>query len=115
MPRYLDPSNDLTFKKVFGEHKDMCISLLNALLPLDEGRLVKQIEYQSNELRSSIGDIKDSIVDVQCMDNEGRQFIVETQMRWTPCSQQHMMFNAATAYIAQCDKKHVPYTLLNPM
>ena len=31
--RYLDPKADLTFKKVFGEHKDLLISLLNALLP----------------------------------------------------------------------------------
>lgn len=33
--RYLDPKADLTFKKVFGEHPDLVISLLNALLPLD--------------------------------------------------------------------------------
>ena len=31
--RYLDPKADLTFKKVFGEHPDLVISLLNALLP----------------------------------------------------------------------------------
>ena len=31
--RYLDPKADLTFKKVFGEHPDLVVSLLNALLP----------------------------------------------------------------------------------
>ena len=30
---YLDPKADLTFKRVFGEHLDLVISLLNALLP----------------------------------------------------------------------------------
>jgi hypothetical protein len=34
MARYLDPKNDLPFKKVFGEHKRLLISFLNALLPL---------------------------------------------------------------------------------
>ena len=34
--RYLDPKADLTFKKVFGEHPDLVISLLNALLPFDK-------------------------------------------------------------------------------
>ena len=34
MARYLDPKADVTFKKVFGEHKNLVISLLNALLPL---------------------------------------------------------------------------------
>lgn len=33
--RYLDPKADLTFKKVFGEHPDLVISLLNALLPFE--------------------------------------------------------------------------------
>ena len=31
--RYLDPKADRTFKKVFGEHPDLVISFLNALLP----------------------------------------------------------------------------------
>ena len=33
--RYLDPKADLTFKHVFGEHPDLVISLLNALLPFN--------------------------------------------------------------------------------
>ena len=36
--KYLDPKADVTFKKVFGEHKNLVISLLNALLPLDPGK-----------------------------------------------------------------------------
>lgn len=35
MAHSLDPGNDLTFKRVFGEHKHLCISLLNSMLPLD--------------------------------------------------------------------------------
>ena len=34
MANYLDPKNDLTFKRVFGEHKHLCKSLLNNMLPL---------------------------------------------------------------------------------
>ena len=43
--RYLDPKADLTFKKVFGEHPDLVISLLNALLPLEPEEEVMEIEY----------------------------------------------------------------------
>lgn len=32
--RYLNPKSDLTFKLVFGEHPDLVMSFLNALLPL---------------------------------------------------------------------------------
>ena len=42
---YLDPKADLTFKRVFGEHSDLVISLLNALLPFQ----TKEEEIQSVE------------------------------------------------------------------
>ena len=29
MSKYLDPKADLTFKKVFGEHRDLVVSFLN--------------------------------------------------------------------------------------
>ena len=32
---YFDPKTDVVFKKVFGEHKNLAISLLNAVLLLD--------------------------------------------------------------------------------
>ena len=47
MGRFLDPKADLTFKKVFGEHKHLVMSLLNALLPLKaySGQLTKGEDY----------------------------------------------------------------------
>lgn len=43
--KYLDPKADLTFKLVFGEHKDLVMSLLNALLPLDPDGQIASLEY----------------------------------------------------------------------
>ena len=45
MAKYLDPKANLTFKKIFGEHKNLVISLLNALLPLKDNERVESIEY----------------------------------------------------------------------
>ena len=39
--RYLDPKADLTFKRVFGEHPDLVVSLPNALLPLNYNKETK--------------------------------------------------------------------------
>jgi hypothetical protein len=69
--RYLDPKNDLVFKKVFGGHANILISFLNALLPLEEGQIVTSIEYLPPELVPEIPIIKSSIVDVRCKDNNG--------------------------------------------
>ena len=43
--KYLDPKADLTFKRVFGEHPDLVMSLLNALLPISVGQEITDIEY----------------------------------------------------------------------
>ena len=104
MAKYLDPRIDLTFKKVFGENEDLLISLLNALLPLPEGDEIEHIEYLPTELVPETPLKKDTIVDVRCRDNRGRQFIVEMQMIWTPAFMQRVLFNASKAYVRQSDK-----------
>ena len=49
--RYLNPKADLTFKKVFGEHPDLVISFLNALLPFEHpDEEIRQVEYLNPEL-----------------------------------------------------------------
>lgn len=48
--RYLDPKNDLTFKKVFGKHPHLLNSFLNALLPLQADEQIEHLEYLPAEL-----------------------------------------------------------------
>ena len=102
--RYLDPKADLTFKRVFGEHKDLVISLLNAMLPLADNELIEEVEYLPAELVPDNPVRKYSIVDVRCRDKRGRQFLVEMQMVWSQEFMQRVMFNAAKAYVRQGDK-----------
>lgn len=115
MKKYLDPKADLTFKKVFGEHKDLVISFLNALLPFENPEEeIKSVEYLNPELVPMNPLRKDSIVDVRCVDGRGRQFLVEMQMMWTPEYKQRVLFNASKAYVSQLDKSR-PYELLQPV
>jgi predicted transposase/invertase (TIGR01784 family) len=112
MARYLDPKNDLVFKRIFGEHENLCISLLNALLPLDEP--ITQLRYESPEAIPEIPLMKNSIVDVHCTDAGGRQFIVEMQLQWTESFMQRVLFNASKAYVRQAGKGF-NYKLLQPV
>lgn len=102
--KYVDPKADLTFKKVFGEHPDLITSLLNALLPLPEDGRIASVEYLTPELVPDDPLHKDSIVDVRCKDRNGRQFIVEMQMIWSPDYNQRALFNAAKAYSRELPK-----------
>ena len=114
MARYLDPKADLTFKKIFGEHPELVISLLNALLPFSEEQKITEIEYLPSELTPDNPMRKNSIVDVRCKSIDGRQFIVEMQMEWTTAFKQRVLFNASKAYIRQL-KKSKKYHLLQPV
>ena len=105
MAKYLDPKADLTFKKIFGEHKHLVISLLNALLPLKDGERVESIEYwPAEKIPDRTEAEKYSIVDVCCKDNMKREFIVEMQMTWTDSFKSRVLLNASKAYVAQTEK-----------
>ena len=114
MAKYLDPKADLTFKKVFGEHKNLMISFLNALLPLDKDKQVESIEYLPPEMVPDNPDKKNSIVDVRCEETGGRKFIVEMQLNWTTAFKERVLFNAAKAYVRQIDRSE-KYKLLQPV
>ena len=101
MGKYLDPKADLTFKKIFGEHKELIISLLNALLPLEEDEKIIEVDYLPSEIVPDDPLHKDSIVDVRCTDQDKRQFVVEMQMIWSPDYNQRVLFNACKAYVRQ--------------
>ncbi|WP_195476995.1 Rpn family recombination-promoting nuclease/putative transposase [Bacteroides finegoldii] len=112
--RYLDPKADLTFKRVFGEHPDLVMSLLNALLPISEEEEITDIEYLPAEMVPDNPLRKNSIVDVRCKDKKGRQFIVEMQMIWSPEFKQRVLFNASKAYVRQISVGE-EYELLQPV
>ena len=113
--RYLNPKADLTFKKVFGEHPKLVKSLLNALLPFERPEdEIDEIEYLAPELVPDTPLKKNSIVDVRCKDRQGRQFIVEMQMLWSPAFMQRVLFNASKAYVRQLGGTG-KYELLQPV
>ncbi|MBR1558094.1 MAG: Rpn family recombination-promoting nuclease/putative transposase [Prevotella sp.] len=112
--KYLDPKADLTFKKVFGEHEDLVMSLLNALLPLDEGKQIEHVEYMQPELVPENPGKKNSIVDVRCRETGGRHFIVEMQMNWNHEFEQRVILNASKAVIKQLNTNE-DYRLLQPV
>src|SRR5271156_3972871 len=114
MARYLDPKTDIVFKKIFGEHKHLLKSFLNALLPLPADGLIVSLEYLNPEQVPTIPILKRPVVDVKCTDQQGRIFIVEMQIEWTDSFMQRMLFNASRAYVKQLEKGE-EYHLLQPV
>ena len=105
MAKYLDPKVDFLFKKIFGEHKELLISFLNSLLPLQDGQEIVTIEYLSPEQVPHTALGKNSVVDVKCIDNSERAFIVEMQSEWSNIFRKRLLVNGSKAVVRQMDKK----------
>ncbi len=104
MAKYLDPKADLTFKRVFGEHPNLVMSLLNSLLPLPKDVVIQSVEYLPIELVPETPTLKDTIVDVRCKDQFGRQFIVEMQMYWYAEFFKRVVYNSSKVFVKQAPR-----------
>ena len=114
MARYLDPKADLTFKRIFGEHPELLINFLNAVMPFEQDRRIVEVEYLPIEQVPDNPGKKNSIVDVKCRDNHKRLFIVEMQMDWDEVFMNRIVFNAGKAYVRQLGRSE-DYHLLQPV
>ncbi|MEM7175970.1 MAG: Rpn family recombination-promoting nuclease/putative transposase [Chlamydiota bacterium] len=102
-PRYLNPGNDVSFKKLFGtsDHKPLLISFLNAILELEGTRKIKEVELLPQEQSPLLRDLKKSILDVKCTDERNIQYIVEMQNNNVPDFAKRAQFYLADSYVMQ--------------
>ena len=81
-PIFADPKTDFIFKRIFGSepHKHLLIELLNTLLELEGDRRIQNLTYLPAEQMVPLPEMKLSIVDVKCVDQRGREYVVEMQL-----------------------------------
>jgi predicted transposase/invertase (TIGR01784 family) len=109
MQRFLDPTNDVAFKKIFGTEaqKPALISFLNAVLNLSgdrsivDGEFIENIDLPPQESLPDIDKAKRTIFDIKCCDQAGREFIVEMQNRNAPDFLQRCQYYLAKKYSDQ--------------
>ena len=106
---YYDPKTDVVFKKVFGEHKNLAISLLNAVLQLEGNNVISDLEYLPSEILPVMGGKRSSAVDVRCQDSNGDYFIVEMQMYWSSDFLRRVLYNCAKVYTTLYSKGEEHY------
>ncbi|WP_425385137.1 Rpn family recombination-promoting nuclease/putative transposase [Wolbachia endosymbiont (group B) of Schoenobius gigantella] len=106
LSKFLDPKNDISFKRIFGteKNKDILIHFLNDILGFTGKSTIKDIEFLSTIQDPDIASKKQSIVDVLCRDENGLQVIVEMQVAKTKGFEKRAQYYAAKAYSRQADK-----------
>lgn len=80
--KFLNPTTDTAFKKLFGnEHrKNLTISLLNNVLERKQGELITEVSFRDNANLPETKDKKITFVDINCVDQLGKHYIIEIQV-----------------------------------
>jgi predicted transposase/invertase (TIGR01784 family) len=103
LSKFLDPKNDVAFKKIFGseKHKDILIHFLNDMIQFDEGLPIQDVTFLKTVQDPDIAAKKTSMVDVLCRDKKGNTYIVEMQVARTKGFEKRAQYYAAKAYCSQ--------------
>ncbi len=98
--KFLDPKNDFAFKRIFGTEKnqDILIHFINDVLGFEGSEKVKEVTFLKTAQDPDISFRKQSLVDVLCTDETGRQYIIEMQVAKTSGFEKRAQYYAAKAY-----------------
>jgi predicted transposase/invertase (TIGR01784 family) len=104
-PVFADPKTDFVFQRIFGseDHKPILLGFLNDLLELDEAHRIQSVSLLSPEQRPKVAELKNSIVDVKCVDVRGTTYVVEMQVLNVEAFEKRVVYNVAKAYTNQLD------------
>ena len=104
--KFLDPKNDFAFKRIFGTEKnqDILIHFINDMLNFKGKDQIKTASFIKTAQDPEIASKKQSLIDVLCVDELGRQYIVEMQVVRTPGFEKRAQYYAAKAYSRQLNQ-----------
>ncbi|ROT46997.1 Rpn family recombination-promoting nuclease/putative transposase [Candidatus Cardinium hertigii] len=104
--KFLDPKNDIAFRRIFGseKNKDILIHFINDILELKGTDIIKEVTFLSPIQDPEIASKKQSIVDVLCKNEDGTQIIVEMQVSPQEGFEKRAQYYAAKAYSRQLNR-----------
>ncbi|WP_342271195.1 Rpn family recombination-promoting nuclease/putative transposase [Candidatus Tisiphia endosymbiont of Parasteatoda lunata] len=104
--KFLDPKNDVAFRRIFGseKNKDILIHFINDVLELKGSDRIKEVTFLPTIQEPEIASKKQSIVDVLCKDENGVQLIIEMQVSPQEGFEKRAQYYAAKAYSRQLNK-----------
>ncbi len=102
-PVFADPKTGFVFKRIFGAevHKRLLIELLNAFLKLDDEHRIVDLKYLTPEQHVPVDEFKLSLVDVKCLDQSGRHYVVEMQVLNVEGFEKRVVYNTSKAHVTQ--------------
>ena len=100
-PKYIDPTSDFGFKKLFGDevNKDLLIDFLNSILP-DEYQ-IEDLTFNKNDHQFDSEEARRVIFDIYCKAKSGEFFIIEMQKAYQDYFMNRAIFYTSTSITKQ--------------
>ncbi|MGE5341101.1 MAG: Rpn family recombination-promoting nuclease/putative transposase [Candidatus Omnitrophota bacterium] len=105
--KFVDPRNDIAFKKIFGNEnkKEILISFLNNILNFSgTTKEIIDITIKNPYQVPRLDCLKESILDIMAIDKRGIHYIVEMQVIHTHALDKRIMYYTSKAYCQQLEK-----------
>ncbi len=100
LTKFLDPKNDIAFKRIFGtkKNKDILIHFLNDMVVFRQGKPIVEVIFLKTIQEPEILSKKTSIVDILCEDQDKNTYIVEMQVAQHAGFEKRAQYYASKAY-----------------
>jgi len=104
MSRFIDPTTDFGFKKIFGDdaNKEIIMGFITDVLELDAPLL--NINFKDKEQLPEAEEERSGVYDIYCQDVSGNHFIVEMQKNRIPFITDRMIYYSTFPIAAQARK-----------
>lgn len=104
---FLNPLSDIAFKKLFANQANtaILISFLNSILDRQEGEKIVAVTITDPYNNPDTEWLKLSIVDVRCVDQAGKNYIVEVQARYQKNYPERSQYYASLAIARQLQNR----------
>lgn len=111
MSRFIDPTTDFGFKKIFGNeaNKEIIMGFITDVLEL--ATPLREIDFKDKEQLPDAEEERSGVYDIYCQDLMGTHFIVEMQKNRIPFITDRMIYYSTFPIAGQAKKggKHVTY------
>ena len=101
MKHLLPPKLDIIFKQLFTKDPALLLDLVNAVLSGREGQHIQALEIKNPEILPENLHEKFIILDIQAIDDAGRQYDIEMQVRQYPFYPERTLYYVSRLYTGQ--------------
>jgi predicted transposase/invertase (TIGR01784 family) len=105
--KFVDPRNDVAFRKIFGDEnkKDILISFLNNILEFaGTNKEIMDITITNPYQVPKLKELKETILDIKAVDKRNIHYVIEMQMFHTTAFEKKVLYYVSKAYYQQLNR-----------